>query len=314
MASNSFVIPKKLFFGVLVILLVFVVSGLFAFIKRPVAMAFMPSSEPTDSAYSISIHPPVFPKQANFCGEDVPLQMADIRERFDKELIINTYLQGSSLLNMKQTMRWFPVIESILRKNNMPDDFKYLCMAESALQQVVSRAGAAGFWQFMNETGKQYNLEINDEVDERYNVEAATEAACVYLKKSKEELGSWTLAAAAYNCGTAGCSGFMEKQHQKNYYDLLLPEETMRYVFRILAIKEIYSHPKRYGFELQDSDFYPPYQYKTVTVSDAIPDLAQFAIDNGINYKLLKMMNPWLRKPSLKNLKHKAYDIKIVVI
>jgi hypothetical protein len=314
MKSSSIVIPKKIFFGVLVILLVFIGSGLFAFIKRPAVTVFMPSTEVADSVYSIRVHAPVFPKEANFCGEDVPLQLPDIRERFDKELIINTYLQGSSLLNMKQTMRWFPVIEPILKKNGVPDDFKYLCIAESALQQAVSRAGASGFWQFMTETGKQYNLEINDEVDERYNVEAATEAACVYLKKSKDALGSWTLAAAAYNCGTNGCQGFMEKQQQKNYYDLLLPEETMRYVFRILAIKEIYSHPKRYGFDLEASDFYPPYQYKTITVNNSIEDLAQFAIDNGINYKLLKLMNPWLRKPFLKNLKHKTYDIKIAII
>ena len=314
MKSSSIVISKKLFFGIIAILLVFVVASLFAFIKRPAAVTFMPSTEPTDSVYSVRIHPPVFPKQADFCGEEVPLQLPDIRERFDKELIINTYLQGSSLLNMKQTMRWFPVIESILRKNNMPDDFKYLCMAESALQQAVSRAGAAGFWQFMPETGKLYGLEINDEIDERYNVEAATEAACVYLKKSKDELGSWTLAAAGYNCGTNGCSKFMENQHQKNYYDLLLPEETMRYVFRILAIKEIYSHPKRYGFDLEASDYYPAYQYKTITTSESINDLAQFAIDNGSNYKLLKMMNPWLRKPFLKNLKHKSYEIKIPIL
>jgi len=314
MKSSSIVISKKLFFGIIAILLVFVVTSLFAFIKRPAAVAFMPSSEPTDSIYSVRIHPPVFPKQADFCGEEVPLQLPDIRERFDKELIINTYLQGSSLLNMKQTMRWFPVIEPILKKNGVPDDFKYLCIAESALQQAVSRAGASGFWQFLTETGKQYGLEINDEVDERYNVESATEAACNYFKKSKDLLGSWTLAAAAYNCGTNGCQNFMEKQQQKNYYDLLLPEETMRYVFRILAIKEIYSHPKRYGFDLEASDYYPAYQYKTITTSESINDLAQFAIDNGSNYKLLKMMNPWLRKPFLKNLKHISYEIKIPIL
>ncbi len=309
--KKHLLISKKIFFAASATILVFVGTVVSAFVNRVPVLIFQPSTAIEDSINYLQIHPPIFPKQISFADENVPLALPDIRERFDKELIINTYLQGSSMLNMKQTTRWFPQIESILKQNGVPPDFKYLCMAESGLQQVVSRAGAAGFWQFMEETGRKYGLEINEEIDERYNVEKATQAACSYLTNSKNELGNWTLAAAAYNCGIAGAEKFMEQQHQNNYYDLLLPDETMRYVFRILAIKEIYSHPMRYGFNLTENDFYPPYQFRVISVSNSIPDLAQFAIENGTNYKMLKMLNPWLRKPFLKNMKHKTYDIKL---
>ena len=309
--KNHLVISKKIFLGSLAVVSIFIVSTVNAFLNNEKKVAFAPSSEPKDSVYAINIHPPIFPKSASFAGESVPLNQPDIRERFDRELTINAYLQASAILNLKQTTRWFPQIENTLSSYGLPDDFKYLCMAESALQPVASRVGAAGFWQFMDETGRKYGLEINDEVDERYNVEKSTEAACAYLSKIKNMLGSWTLAAAAYNCGEGGTQRFMAQQHQNNYYDLLLPEETMRYVFRILAIKEIYTHPSRYGFNLNESDFYPPYSFKNIEVNSSIEDLAQFAIDNGTNYKMLKTLNPWLRKPYLKNLKHKSFIIKL---
>ena len=311
--KNYIIISRKIFFACIAIVLTFVGSTVHAFLKSEKNTAFSPSSEPKDSVYSINAHPPVFPKSTSFAGEDVPLNQPDIRERFDRELTINAYMQASALLNMKQTTRWFPQIEATLQANGLPDDFKYLCVAESALQPATSRVGAAGFWQFMDETGRKYGLEINDEVDERFNVEKSTEAACTYLKTIKNLLGGWTLAAAAYNCGEGGTQRLMNQQHQTNYYDLLLPEETMRYVFRILAIKEVYTHPTRYGFYLNENDFYPPYSYKNVEVNSSIEDLAQFAIDNGTNYKMLKLLNPWLRKPHLKNLKHKTYTIKLPV-
>ena len=309
--NNHLIISKKLFFGSLAVVSIFIASTVSAFLYKEKSTVFAPSSEPKDSALAINIHPPIFPKSASFAAEEVPLNQPDIRERFDRELTINAYLQASAILNLKQTTRWFPQIENTLRANGLPDDFKYLCMAESALQPVASRVGAAGFWQFMDETGKKYGLEINDEVDERYNVEKSTEAACAYLNRIKNMLGSWTLAAAAYNCGEGGTQRFMTMQHQNNYYDLLLPEETMRYLFRILAIKEIYTHPARYGFNLNEADYYPLYSFKNVEVSSPIEDLAQFAIDNGTSYKWLKILNPWLRKPYLKNIKHKTYIIKL---
>ena len=310
--KKHLIISRKIFFSSIAVVMVFVGSAVSAFIKQPAA-SFAPSTEITDSLNLLQVHPPIFPKSASFANEAVPLMQPDIKERLDRELIVTTYMQARGLINMKLTSRWLPQIENVLKQNKLPDDFKYLCIAESGLQQVVSKVGAAGFWQFMDETGRKYGLEINDEVDERYNVEKATEAACAYLSKIKNETGNWTLAAAAYNCGEVGVQRFMEQQHQNNYYDLLLPEETMRYIFRIIAIKEIYSHPMRYGFNLSDNDFYPPFQYRIINVADPIEDLAQFAIENGTNYKLLKLLNPWLRKPHLKNLKHKTYSIKIPI-
>ncbi len=278
---------------------------------QPKAPEFKPNTNITDSVNFLKVAPPIFPKEANFAGEKVPLEIPDVRERLDRELLINAYYQGSNLYNMKLAARWLPVIEPILQKNGIPDDFKYLCLAESGYQQVVSKSNAVGFWQFLAETGKRFGLEINDEVDERYQVEKATEAACRYFIAADSQFGSWTLVAASYNCGTAGLAKFMNAQQQKNYYDLYLPDETMRYVFRILALKEIYTHPKRYGFLLASSDLYPTFAYKTVDVSDPIEDLAQFAIDQGTTYKMLKVYNPWLRAKQLKNLKHKTYSIKI---
>jgi len=277
----------------------------------PKAPEFKPNTNASDSFQTLKITPPIFPKEANFAGEKVPLELVDIRERYDRELLINTYFQGSNLYNMKLTARWFPVIEPILKKNGIPDDFKYLCLAESALQQVVSKSNAVGFWQFLAETGKRNGLEINDEVDERYNVELATEAACKYFIAADSIFHNWTLVAASYNCGTNGVSKFMENQQQSNYYDLYLPDETMRYVFRILALKEIFQHPRRYGFILEPTDYYPAINYQTITVSDPIPDFANFAIEHGTTYKMLKVYNPWLRSKQLKNTKHKSYDIKL---
>jgi membrane-bound lytic murein transglycosylase D len=272
---------------------------------------FKPSTNLEDSTLMLQLYPPVFPSSANFCSEPVPFANPDVRERFDRELLINSYFQGSNLYNMKLKMRWFKIMEPILAANGIPDDFKYLCLAESGLQQVVSKSNAVGFWQFLEETGKRYGLEINEEVDERYDVEKSTLAACKYFKHADTLFDNWTCVAASYNCGYAGLQKFMDNQKQKYYYDLLLPEETMRYVFRILALKELFIHPTKYGFNLKPSDFYPAYNYKTIEVDGPIPNLADFAIENGTNYKMLKVLNPWLRGKVLTNAKKKTYQIKI---
>lgn len=196
------------------------------------------------------------PEHLNFAGEDIPLDDPDILERMDRELLVNTYWQSNGLLMFKRAHKYFPIIEPILKKHDVPDDFKYLAVIESGLMNVVSPAGARGVWQIMPTTGKEYGLEINDNVDERYHLEKSTEVACEYLKKSKEQLGSWTLAAAAYNAGNYGVSKRLQEQDVTDYYDLLLGEETGRYLFRIVALKEILSHPDRYGFNFREGFIY----------------------------------------------------------
>lgn len=252
------------------------------------------------------------PEYMEFAGEPVPLNEPDIRERLDRELLVNTYWQSNMLLMIKRAHKYFPVIEPLLKEHGLPDDFKYLAVAESGLDNVRSPAGAAGFWQFLSSTGKEYGLEINDYVDERYNLEMATEVAAEYLKKSKERFGSWTLAAAAYNAGNGGVNKQITRQKTDNdYYDLLLNDETSRYVFRILAFKEILSNPKKYGFNYRDKDLYKPVPTYKVKVTTPVDDFADFAKTHGINYKILKIHNPWLRDTFLKNASGKEYLIEI---
>ncbi|GEQ85966.1 murein transglycosylase [Patiriisocius marinistellae] len=251
------------------------------------------------------------PNYMDFAGEKVPLNDTDVRERLDREIHVNTYWQSNMLLMIKKANRFFPEIEPLLEKYGLPDDFKYLAVAESGLDDVRSHAGASGFWQFMKATGKEYGLEINDYVDERYNLELATEVAAEYLIKSKARFGSWTTAAAAYNAGNAGINKQLERQDVTGYYDLLLNSETSRYVFRILAFKEILSNPKKYGFYLDKEDLYQPIPTKTLVVNTPVEDFAVFAKENGINYKILKIHNPWLRDTYLNNASGKEYKIKI---
>ncbi|UKM64702.1 lytic transglycosylase domain-containing protein [Flavobacteriaceae bacterium GSB9] len=251
------------------------------------------------------------PRDLNFAGEPVPIENPDILERIDRELLVNTYWQSNGLLMFKRAKKYFPVIEPILAKHGIPDDFKYLAVIESGLTNAVSPAGARGVWQIMPATGRENGLEVNDNVDERYHLEKATEVACKYLLDAKENLGSWTLAAAAYNAGNAGISRRLEEQNVSDYYDLLLGEETGRYVFRIVAFKEILSNPSKYGFNFREKDLYnqvPTYQ---VEVDTAVTDFTKFAEQFGINYKLLKIHNPWLREPHLNNRSRKQYFIDI---
>ncbi len=251
------------------------------------------------------------PDKMDFAGEAVPLDNPDIRERMDRELLVNTYWQSNGLLLLKRANKYFPIIEPLLKEYGIPDDFKYLAVAESALQNNVSPAGAAGFWHFMKATGREYGLEVNSYVDERYNLELSTKVAAEYLKKSKERFGSWTLAAAAYNAGNAGIARQQTRQQATDYYDLLLNDETSRYLFRILAIKEIMSNPAKYGFNYRDKDLYKSIPTYKVKVDTAVTDFAAFARKFDINYKILKIHNPWLRETYLKNASGKEYFIEI---
>lgn len=251
------------------------------------------------------------PMNLDFAGEPVPMEDPDVYERMDRELLVNTYWQSNGLLLIKRANKYLPVIEPILAEAGVPDDFKYLAIIESGLTQAVSPAGAKGFWQILESTGKEYGLEINSNVDERYHIEKSTRVAAEYFKKSKERFGSWTLAAAAYNAGNYGISKQLDRQEVDTYYDLLLGEETGRYVFRILALKEIMKDPKKFGFNFREKDLYKEIPSAKVKVDTAVADFAKFAQGYGINYKILKIHNPWLRENHLNNSSRKEYLIEI---
>lgn len=251
------------------------------------------------------------PDSLYFAGERVPLENFDTRESLDRELNSNAYFHSSTMLLIKRAHRYFPVIEPILAANGVPDDFKYLAVAESNLSNAISPVGATGYWQFMHSTAREYGLEINNEVDERYHLEKSTEAACRYFLKSYDKYGSWAMVAASYNRGSSGIDRLIDIQDQDNYYDLLLPEETSRYLFRVLAFKTIFSNPAAYGFNIPADHLYPPVEYVTVQVDTAVSDFAEFAESFGTNYKILKAFNPWLRQAYLHNIAGKTYQIKI---
>jgi membrane-bound lytic murein transglycosylase D len=257
-------------------------------------------------------HAPSLPDKLDFAGEAVPLDRWDVEERLDREVMLNFYSPGNILLLMKMSNRYFPIISERLKANGVPDDFKYLCVAESNLQSAaISRSNAVSFWQFLNGTAPGFGLEVNSEVDERYNLEKATDAACRYLKQAYAKFGSWTAAAASYNCGQAGYNNQAVQQRSKNYYDLVLPEETDRYIFRILAFKHLLSNADGLGFKLEEEEKYESIPAKTVRVENSIPNLVQFAIDNGTTYKMIRVMNPWIRGKSLTIKGGKTYDIKL---
>ncbi len=251
------------------------------------------------------------PGYLDFAGEKVPLENPDIYERMDRELLVNTYWQSNGLLMFKRANKYFPIIEPILAEYGIPDDFKYLAVIESGLTNATSPAGAKGFWQIMKATGRENGLEVNDNVDERFNLEMATRVACKYLQKAKDRFGSWTLAAAAYNAGNYGVSKELDRQKVSDYYDLLLGEETGRYVFRIIALKEILNNADKYGFNFRDKDLYSYVPTYKVSVDTAVTDFSDFAKGFGINYKILKIHNPWLREKHLNNKSRKQYFIEI---
>jgi hypothetical protein len=265
----------------------------------------------TNTSETYQIRALKIPSNLNFAGEHVPIEKGDIKERIDRELLVNTYWQSNGLLLFKRANKYFPIIEPILAKNGIPDDFKYLAVIESGLQDVTSPAGAKGFWQIMSSTAKENGLEVNSNVDERYHLEKATQVACDYLNAAKERFGSWTLAAAAYNAGNAGISRRLKAQQVDDYYDLLLVSETSRYLPRIVAVKEILSNPNKYGFIFDKEDLYTLEATKIIKVDTAITDIAEFSKNLGINYKILKNHNSWLRENKLNNKSRKLYEIKI---
>ena len=262
---------------------------------------------------SYGIYAVPIPTNINLAGEKPPLTDPDVLERLDREIHVNTYWQSNTLLMFKRANRYFPVIEPILKKYGVPDDFKYLALIESGLTNVVSPSGAVGFWQIMKGTGEDYGLEINSEIDERYHLEKSTEAACKYLLDAKAKFGNWTLAAASYNMGMNGLENQLERQEATSYYDILLNSETARYVFRIMAVKVIMEDPAMYGFHYREKDLYQPLEIKTVVVDSAVRNFAAFARNYDMSYKTLKYHNPWLRQSYITNKARKAYEITIPV-
>ncbi|MEM7035984.1 MAG: lytic transglycosylase domain-containing protein [Bacteroidota bacterium] len=265
-------------------------------------------------ATTVSLDPP---NDLNFAGEIVPLHDFDVKERLDKELIRYIYYHSATIMNIKRAARWKPEMQRILKEEGVPQDFFYLCVAESHLQNAKSPVGALGFWQFMKGTAPSYGLEISDQVDERLDPIKATYAACKYLKDGYRMFKNWTLVAASYNMGMGGVRGQLRKQKVDNYYDLYLNRETAAYVFRILAIKTILSAPEDYGFELKKNQLYRPLRYKTVKVDSTIDDLITFALDHGTTYKMMKVLNPWILKDRLEipqakeGEEQKIYEIKV---
>jgi hypothetical protein len=263
----------------------------------------------SDTEYSIKSFK--LPDVVTFAGEKMPLDNFDTKESLEREILISAYRHSSTILIIKRANRYLPLIEKILKEYNIPDDFKYLVAAESEYSNMVSPVGATGFWQIMAETGKEEGMEINQIVDERYNVEKSTRFACKYFLKSYEKYGNWTLAAASYDGGRAGIDEQIEIQHQNNYYDLLLSDETARYIFRVVAYKLIITDPVNFGFDIGKEDLYPELRYYEVKVDTSITDMSVFAARFGTNYKMLKFLNPWLRKPFLTPKTNKEYIIKI---
>ncbi len=254
---------------------------------------------------------PEIPEELTFATEAVPVENFDVHESLDREMLVNCYWHSSTFLTLKRANRFFPVIEPILKKNGVPDDFKYLAVAESGLQNVTSPAGAKGFWQFMKATAIAYGMTINSEVDERYNLEKSTEAACKYLSKEYKHFKSWPLVAAAYNAGPSRIKKELNRQKVESYYDLKLNSETSRYVYRILAIKLIFQNPSLYGFCLNEKDLYPEYKIKKVVIDSTLNSLIDFAKNNNTNYKVIKELNPWLISDKLSNKSKKKYQINI---
>jgi hypothetical protein len=274
----------------------------------------------TDTIYVVStpdesilqrIYSVPLPEKVTFCGKEVPVNLFYVQEALERDLITNCYMHGTTLQTIKRANRYFPVIEPILKKNNIPDDMKYLCVAESGLRNVVSPAKAEGFWQFLKETGKEYRLEVNDDIDERYHLEKATQAACDYLNKSYSNYQDWELVAAAYNAGNARVNSTIATQKTQNYYDMVFNQETARYVYRIIALKYVMENPIEYGFYIKNNELSPLIPTETLKVDTTITSLVDFAIKYEIPYIVLKELNPWLRSSTLPNKSGKKYEIVI---
>lgn len=256
---------------------------------------------------------PNLPEKMTFAGQEILLTDDDIVERLDREVLTNAYYQSATIQIFKRAHRWFPVIERILQEEKIPDDFKYLAVIESGLVQAVSPVGAQGFWQFMPFTAKQYGMEMSTEVDERLHVEKSTRAACAYLRAAQDTLKDWLLASASYNRGIGGVRQDMRWQGTNHYFDTDQNNETARYVFRMLAVKLIFEDPKAYGFDVEKIRLYEPYQTRKVEIAQTIPNLAQWALQQGINYKILTKLNPWLKTNKL-TIKSKTYTVLLPAV
>ena len=251
------------------------------------------------------------PLSLTFAGENVPIEYIDVREKLDRELAVNCFLHSNTYLLIKRANRYLPQISKILSENDLPDDLKYIPVIESGLANVVSPSKAVGFWQFLEGTAKEYGLEVSKEVDERYNWKKSTQAACDYFKWLNKRYNSWTLSAAAYNCGRTALNRFIDIQKVDNYYSLLLSEETERYLFRALALKLILSELERYGYLIEYHEMYPYIDTYEVEIDKTIPDLASWAKKKGLTYRELKYFNPWLRTNTLTVKKNKKYTIEL---
>ncbi|MEJ8800728.1 lytic transglycosylase domain-containing protein [Pontibacter sp. H249] len=255
--------------------------------------------------------PPPLPTAMSFAGEPVPLHVPDVAERLDRELLVNSYLHATTLLGLKRMQRYVPEIKAMLKEHDIPEDFVYLALAESLFGHVTSPAGAAGFWQLMPDTARGYGLVVNGEVDERFHVQKSTLAAIRYLKSAKKRFGSWTNAAASYNRGMGGLARALERQGVSSFYDLYMNDETSRYIFRILALKEVLGNPQKYGFELAEEHGYKPLPSKPLVVTESIKDLPAFALEQGTNYKTLRLYNPWIKDYKLTVPQGKEYVIEL---
>lgn len=292
---------------------VFLALGLGTTVPFLLSYAAVDENHSPKSQVPYSVSPPIVPQQTTFAGQTIDLTRYDLRERMDREMMAFTYMHSTTMLLVKRANRFFPVVEPILKENNIPDDFKYLMVIESNLNTLArSSAGAAGLWQFMQATGREKGLEVNNNIDERYHVEKSTRAACRYLKESYARYGDWLTVAAAYNAGNGRISGELTKQLAKRAVDLWLVEETSRYMFRIMAAKMVLQDPQTYGFLIKKEQLYPPLPYKEVKVTKGIENLAKFAQDNGVTYAQLKDANPWLRSTSLENRSGRQYVLKIL--
>ncbi len=303
---------KILYITILVLVKVSVLSAIYAFTNKDdkCAKHVEAALSKIETAGAAATQIPL-PEKLTFAGEVVPLEFFDVRESLDREMQVNTFFHSQTILLLKRANRYFPIIEPILKEKGIPDDFKYMAVIESSLTNAVSPSQAVGFWQILENTGKELGLEINKEVDERYHIQKSTRAACDFLLKSYRKYGSWTMAAASYNFGRSGISKQMERQENESYYDLVLGDETSRYVFRILAVKVIFDNPLKYGFDLKKEDLYPELSYTEVAVDTPITNMAAFARNMNTNYKMLKYFNPWLRESYLPNKGGKKYIMQL---
>jgi hypothetical protein len=297
-------ITSLIWAGFAAVLLILISGFVFTFEDFTALKSY--GEEPSYKVYALEL-----PDTLSFAGELVPLHSPDLRERLDRELLVNTYWQSNMMLLLKRANKYFPTIEKILKEEGVPTDLKYLSVIESGLENAISPAGAKGFWQIMRTTGKEYGLEVNSNVDERYHIAFSTQMAAQYLKKAKDKFGSWTLAAASYNRGMSGIQRNLNAQKVESYFDLLLGKETSRYVFRILAVKEIIENPSKYGYVFDNTDLYYSVPARYHGLDTAISNLTSFAQKMGVNYKVLKIHNPWLLQNHLNNKSRKYYEIAI---